>query len=48
MVKRLQSAFVAIVVLFLIMFSGREVIAVCGVVLSLMCLYEVFSGVFLS
>lgn len=42
MVKRLQSAFVAIVVLFLIMFSGREVIAVCGVVLSLMCLYEVF------
>lgn len=45
MAKRIQSAAIALVVLFVIMFSRREIIAVCAVILSMMCLYEIF-GVF--
>lgn len=45
MMQRLRSAAIAIVLLFVIMFSGKAVIACCAVILSLMCLYEIF-GVF--
>ena len=42
MLKRLTSALIAVVILLAILFSPTKIIALCGVLLCLICLYEIF------